>query len=197
MSWIDTVVLTLILWSGVKGYLRGLRRAVLQLLCLLGAALAAGLYHQPLMVYLREEWHAEALLVAALGQKDQGLVAAMRPVAGIPAAPVPEDHLATVVLSAGAALLFFLFAAAFFSLLLQISAGQGVVRELPDGQKMAGFCLGVLQGVILAFLLGSAIDVLLLVVTTSPLVQDLSVSYLRLLTERIQIALFFLLKVFV
>lgn len=107
MSWIDTVVLTLILWSGVKGYLRGLRRAVLQLLCLLCAALASGLYHQPLMVYLREEWHAEALLVAALGQKDQGLVAAMRPVAGIPAAPVPEDHLATVVLSAGAALLFF------------------------------------------------------------------------------------------
>ncbi|MCL5981005.1 MAG: CvpA family protein [Firmicutes bacterium] len=196
MSWIDTVVLTLILWSGVKGYLRGLRRAVLQLLCLLGAALTAGLYQQPLMVYLREEWHAEALLVAALGQKAQGVVAAMRPVAGIPAAPVPEDHLAAVVLSAAAALLFFLFAAAFFSLLLQISAGQGVVRELPEGQKMAGFFLGVLQGVILAFLLGSAMDVLLLVVTTSPLMQDLSVSYLRLLTERIQIALFFLLKVF-
>lgn len=192
MSWIDAAVLTLILWSGAKGYLSGLQRTFLQMLCLLCATLVAGLYHQLFMVYLQKEWQTEALLVAALGQGALALVAAMRPAEGIPAYTAMEGHLAANVLSASAAQLFFLFAAAFFFLLLQIRDGQGAVKELTEGNKLAGFFLGALKGVILAFLLGSALEALLPVVPTSPLVQDLSVSYLHILTERIQIALYFL-----
>jgi len=196
VSWIDTAALALILWSGVSGYLKGIRRAFLQLLILLCAALAAGVYHQSLMVYLRQEWQADALLVAVLGQKAQDLVPVVLLDDAISVAMLTEDTLAEAVLSAVAALSFFLLTATLLSLLLQIRDGRKKTRELPEGQKMTGLFLGVLQGLVLAFLLGAAIDVMLLVATASPLVQDLSASYLRLLTENIRTGVILLLKAF-
>jgi hypothetical protein len=169
MTWVDLAAVALILWSAVKGYLRGVGHMIMQLAGLMAAAVGALALRQPFAVYLQQEWRAVAVFVGYLtrradaplqtggaGARDFALPALAGPLlrwlSGEPETlavlgqEAGKANLGPMLLSFFAATLACALLAFFSSWLLRVRLYRNGLRSLPEWQKLLGLLPGVAVG---------------------------------------------------
>lgn len=207
MTWVDLGALTIVLWSGVKGYLCGVKSMVWHLCGLAAALLAASQLQKPFASYLNTHWQAGTFFVVLLTRNVEGLlktgvnipgaVISLPPLVhkilmrlpGTPAATVIANSDNSHAVAAGllvqltALVIFLILLAAMVSLVLRITAQRSNEQPLPEWQRLLGLFAGKLHGTMLALVLCVVLDALTIILPSALLAEDLHSSYLYLLTE--------------
>ncbi|MBS3898213.1 MAG: hypothetical protein KGZ54_07805 [Dethiobacter sp.] len=208
MSWVDLAALTVMLWHSANGYLLGGRQMVLRF-CGLVAALLVALYLQkPFSLYLSLEWQAERffgrlisrslaelLHVGATGSFDFQLP----PLAGAVMQRLAEEPETIAAFSQVAAsqavgemmirflavIVFFYFLAVAFTLILRVGRQKLKCNNITESQRFSGLIIGSLCGLLLSLLCCVLLDALSIFTASAFLGQDLSGSYLYLVTAHV------------
>lgn len=205
MSWVDLAALTVMLWSAVKGYLLGIRQMVVQLCGLIGALLTALFLQKPFSLYLNLEWQADAFFVMLASRSMEELLNVgatgssgfrLPPLAGSVMQRLVEEPETLAVFNQAAApqlvgeatmrlfavVFFFCFLALTISLLLKVGRQQLKSKNIPEWQRFLGLLIGLVHGLLLSLFFCVLLDALSIFTVSAFLGQDLTGSYLYLVT---------------
>mgnify|MGYP000923959570 CR=1 FL=1 len=200
MSWVDLACLTVMLWCAAKGYLGGLRGALLHFAMTLLALPAAFYFHKPLLTFLNNEWHFEAAFVAwytRFGQTVPALGQATGRVPGLSAqaaqlAELFAPELAALSVSTQESLLllcgtllariaafaaFFLFFTVLARYFLSFADRTEGVKGV-EWQRLGGMLMGLCHGFALSVVSWLLCDVALMLFPSGALVEDFRSSYM-------------------
>ncbi len=215
MSWVDLAGLVLVLWCGASGYLAGVYRAFLHLCAVFVSLLIAVLLQGSLLVYLRQEWQAEAVLAGILAKYVEKPLAA----GGTAAASFPAPRMLLLLkqrMSPGYSMpvsgggdaaisgltdlllwgitifILFLLIACIFIVAFRVLKLRGQYKPRQEWQRLGGLLLGSVLGLVLCVIVCLVLDVICCAAWLAFLQQDLNNSYLYMVSA--QIAQFSLLK---
>jgi hypothetical protein len=207
MSWVDLSALVLVLWCAAKGYLVGICQSFLHMCAVMFSVFVAACLQKSLLVYLNQEWQAEAVLVdMLLRNADFPLKAGTEQAitftsslslrlmlrlwsgVGLPVAGGQEtataSALAVLILWSASIFVLFLLAASIFTLMLRIIKAREQKNERREWQKIGGLIFGIIQGLALSVIFCLVLDVICCTYWLGFLRQDIYNSYLYSVTNQ-------------
>ncbi len=205
MSWVDLAALIIILWSVANGYLLGIRQMGFWFCGLVIALLAALTLQKPFSMYLSLEWQAERYFVWLVSRHVGELLNVgatgsfnlqLPSLAGTVMQRLAEESEVSAVFSQTAAsqvvgemimrvsvvIFFFYTMAIAFSLILKVRYKQHKSKNIPELQRFFGMAIGLVCGLLLSLLSCLLLDTLSIFAASDFIEQDLSGSYLYLIT---------------
>lgn len=208
MSWVDLLALTLTLWTGAKGYIRGVCLSLYYLMAT-AVAIAAGVaLHPHLFVYLNMEWRVDEVVSVLIASQAEAVSASFLHGAATISLPSLAEavlfkiapELAVVYVTGGEAsavlptqlvvrffcvAVLFVLILAFALLLIRINKQTKRELSLMERQKIVGMCIGIIHGVLISTIVCIVFDAISYFAAFRLFRHDLGSSYLYQLTEAI------------
>ncbi len=213
MSWVDLAGLVLVLWCGASGYLAGVYRAFLHLCAVFVSLFIAVLLQGSLLVYLRQEWQAEAVITSILAKYVESPLAA----GGMETVPLPAPRMLLLIkqsMSPGYSLpvsggqesaisgltelilwgmtlfVLFLLLSCIFIVAFRALRLRGQYKPRQEWQRLGGLLLGSALGLVLCVIAALVLDVICWAPWLTFLQQDLNNSYLYMVSVHVAQSLF-------